>query len=153
MPGEDPLIFFDMSFGEILSSSKRQNPSCGRYKQAIHEQLSELSRQDIVGGVDGGGGCDRGGGGPGAENIVPGTPSRDAWEGNAYGIDERFIGSGASTAAVGPLPSQVLPQQQPGMFMSQPMLPGHGDLKETADGDTLWEINPSGTAQVRPNML
>lgn len=148
VPGEDPLIFSDRSFGEILSSSKRQNPSCGRYKQVIHEQLSELSRQDIVGGIDGGGGCDWGGGSAGAENIVPGTPSRDAWEGNADGIDEGFIGSGASTAAVGPVPSQALPQHW--MFMSQPMLPGHGDLKDNAAGDALWESNPSGTAQVRP---
>lgn len=149
VPGEDPLIFSDMSFGEILNSSKGQNPSCGRFKQVILEQLLELSKLDIVGRRDGGGGRDNGGGGGACgENIVPGTPNRNAWEGNVDGIDVGVIGCGASSAAVGPVPSQVLPQHR--MFMSPLMLPGPGDSKDSADGDTLWESNPRGTAQVRP---
>lgn len=138
VPGENPLIFSDMSGGEILNSSKRPTPSCERHKQVIHEQLLELFKQDVVSG------CDNGGGGSAGEDIVPGTPNKNAWEGNVDVIGKGEIGSGAGAAAV----SQVLPQQ--GTFTSLLMLPGLGALKESAEGDTLWESNPSGNAQVRP---
>ncbi|KAK4762806.1 hypothetical protein SAY86_008574 [Trapa natans] len=144
VPCEDALFFADMTFGEILDLPKRQNSSCGRYKHVIHEQLLELSKQDVVDGHDDGGGCENGGGGVCGENTVPGTSNRR----NACGrkldrIDMSVIGCGATSSAVSPVPSQG------GVFMSRPTMPAQGDLKESVNGDALWESNPIGNAQVR----
>ncbi|OWM76249.1 zinc finger protein CONSTANS-LIKE 14 isoform X2 [Punica granatum] len=143
VPTNNPLIFSNMSCGEILNASKRQDPGTGRSKRVIHEQLLELLKQDVVSGA--GGGNDNGEGG-GGENMVPGTPNINAWEGNIDGSGAGVFGDGASNTAVGTVPSQMLQQQ--GIFTSLLMLPGPMDLKESTEGNTQWESNPSRTAQI-----
>ncbi|KAK4780727.1 hypothetical protein SAY87_016833 [Trapa incisa] len=145
VPGSDnPLFLPDiMRGGGILSSSKRVDPICERSKQAIHVQLLELSKQEAVMGSvgEGGGMSSDNAGGSGGENIVPGTPSRNAWEGEIDRIGDGEYGAGAAAG------SQVLPQQ--GTFTSLLMLPGLRDLRESAQVvETLWEANSSGAAQI-----
>ncbi|KAK2993601.1 hypothetical protein RJ640_030908 [Escallonia rubra] len=111
---------------------KRQSSSCGKQKQVILRQLTQLYNRGLV-GPDGGGG-----GGGGTDDLVPGTPNGDGWEGGGLGDPVDGVVSGVSQ----PLEQQR--QQAP--FTSLLMMQGPADRKESdqnVEGEMSWNTNPS----------
>ncbi|KAK6922456.1 CCT domain [Dillenia turbinata] len=103
------------------------SPHCGRQKQVIVKQLIELLKRDSLAG-----------GGRGGEISVPGTPIKNAWQGNVDSVEDLVNDGGCggdedyglSTA------NQLLHQQTP--FTSLLMLPTTHVDPTVNDGDFLW---------------
>lgn len=145
-------VFFN---GDVMSMSKRQNPSCGKLKQVIYKQLVQLMKRGFMVnehenlnsnehnnnnnnnniGINisaGGGGGGGDGGGGGGENLVPTTMN---------GLEDGVIEAAAANACV----QQTLQQQTP--FTSLLMMQGQMGSKENdsvVEGDMLWDGHSGG---------
>lgn len=141
VPSENPMIFSNVPHGEMVAASKRQNLSCGKDKNVIYKQLVELMKKDVVGGDVGGGG-----GGGGGENLVPGTPNGNTWQGN---VEETFGLGNESEGLNGVMDISQQSLQHQSSFTSLLMLPTQVDSKQDdhiAQGEILWDSNPNDQA-------
>ncbi|KAF3659757.1 Zinc finger protein CONSTANS-LIKE 15 [Capsicum annuum] len=104
---------------------RKQTPTCGKQKQVILKQLTELFKRDLADGV-----------GAGAEDLVLKTPNDSSdWQGNVNVMD----GSDAVMVGV----AQKLEQQQPQNVPFNSLIIPHNpkDSDQVVERNILWSEN------------
>ncbi|KAK6930761.1 CCT domain [Dillenia turbinata] len=116
------MVHEDYGMAKRLQSN---GPHCGWQKQVIVKQLIELLKRDSLAGG-------------GGEILVPGTPIKNAWQGNVDSIEDLVNDGGGGGDDDDRLftANQLLQQQTP--FTSLLMLPTTHVDPTVNDGDLLW---------------